>query len=381
MRFGPAALFAAAVVAVATVVGGCGSPEPSITDAAVVRPTETTVLDEAIRVRERNGLRADRTWVEEVERDPSSLVRLGIRVTANEALQLDTEQVRWAMQQRARLGMRSDEAWVRAVEADPGSIVRLAQLRVTLEEAAFLDAITAGSDGAILAVIDYRDAHPQGYAGHYLDGDGVMNVLYTTNVVEHRTALSQLFAGTPVIVREVQWTERDLLAMRRELRRNEDFISWLRRQGWRKTADGIDTIGNKVHLEVETEPTERNVAQAVIARLDAEDWLTVDVVVADPPWAGGHGDLTVRLVGADGSEDVEAWVVLLADPRNALEQSARCYAEPQAGRGSTCQWKGIGATTYVVQAWRGYQEGFLGSSTAEVEAGEVARLTLIVPTN
>jgi hypothetical protein len=267
---------------------------------------------------------------------------------------------------------------VREVEADPTSVVRLGSLKVTLDEAALIDRLTVGADGPIAAANEYRKRHRDEYAGHYLDRSGTLNILVSGHVQDHEAALELLFGSVPVVVREVRWSERELQDFRRELR-NPDFEQWRTQQGLRITGNGIDVSQNRVFVEVATPATDEDVARRTIERLDGEDWLSVEIVVTDPKWRGGHGDLTVRLIHPNGDKVDEALVVLKADTRGALEQTPFCDIEPHQDE-SVCRWEGIGATTYAVRVWSSFEEDFLGATSAEVKPGEEVEVTVVVPT-
>jgi len=343
-------------------------------------PSPDPSIAAAIETRARNGLRADRAWVEEIEADPGSVERWGIKVSPNEAARIDADELRDAIDERGRLGLRADEAWIRQVLADPSSVDRMG-IRVTLDEAAVLDKKVDAVENLIGTVTDYGREHPEDWAGRYLDAAGVVHVQVTANAEEHEQAIEALFAGlVDIVVEEVRWTPDELDEFRERVRAVE-FQVWLAERGISLEAYGIAERQNRVDIEVRTEPTDRDIDELILDHLNAHEWLIIHVDVVPPPIDLPSGSLTVHLVALDGTPVADGRLVLrpYLDVRYENESSAICILDERSP--GVCRWSSIPATTYTVEAWRGYQRGFLGSGRVVVPAGGEEELTIVVNTS
>ena len=330
-------------------------------------------------MRENNGLRADPAWVEQVEVDSLSLVRLGIRVTAGEAKTLDDRAVRWAAEQRRRLGLRADEPYVREVNAAATSETRLGGLRVTPSEAALIDRRTVEATEQAGVLAEYGAQHADEWGGLYFDDAGALHIVVTDHAADHRAAAEALlFDQVPVTVHLARWSQQELQAFREELAVDADLRQWLLDRGLRVTGLGIVVPENRVRLEVAASAGEEEVASRVLRHLDRPAWLLVAVVPAAPPFEGGTGRLVVTVVDHAGRPVEDAVVVIKADVESAPignGQTPFCDLEPEEG--GVCRWSEVGATGYVIQVWRAYQQGFLGMGYAVVPDGGEAQVTVV----
>src|SRR5689334_15143420 len=110
-----------AVLTLAVVLTSC-SPVQAPTSLA--SPTaEATILpasvQAAIDVRRDLELQVTPDFVAEVDSNPDSPIRYGIRVTQDEARLLDERDLPEAIDMREDFGLVTDRAWVLAVLADP----------------------------------------------------------------------------------------------------------------------------------------------------------------------------------------------------------------------------------------------------------------------
>jgi hypothetical protein len=325
-------------------------------------------------------MRSDREWVEAIEVDPSSMVRLGIKVSPAEAATIDDRALTDAIADREALGMRSDEAWVRQVIASSSSVPRLGGLLVSPEEAAAIDlAIDASRD--LPTVLDaYAAEHSDEWAGWYLD-DGHAVVLVAGDVAAHDAAIRALLAGRgmAVTVREARWSLRELGSFRDQIW-SPDVQAWFEGEGISLEGVGSPTDLNRVTMEVATARPRRGIEKEIVDHLDAADWLAVTARV-DPALGPLPGELVVDVVDRAGRPVTEGLCALKPDLPNVLPAGTEIDHLDAHGR---CRWEGVlslPATGYRVEVWQAYQDGLLGFGRAVVEAGGQGRLTIQVALN
>lgn len=356
----------AVLVALATV--GCDHIAILATatpDAEVVR---------AVTIRQENGLRTDRAYVEAVQRDAQSVQRLGISVTPAEAAELDERQLRTAVEARQAAGLLADEAWVREVLIDKRSVDRLGGLLVSPEEAAALDRRIAAASDLAGTLEAYGAALPEVWGGLYLEPDGTIVVQFAGDVPEHEAVVRALAGLAPVVVREVDWSIAALSRFR-EVVTTPSFEAWLGENDISLEGVGTQVAMNKVALEVSVDHPRRDVEELVKRHLGAHGWLEVTVRVV----AGGElpkGELEVTVRDEQDRPIVEAICLLTTDLDGAVPAGLEARDIDPLGR---CLWTGqdrVGATSYVVEVWRRYEDDFIGSVRVTVRAGALVRDTI-----
>ena len=358
-------------------LSGCGIVEPPATPT----PTPDPVITASILVRERAALRADREWVEAVQANPASVERLGIKVSPDEAEQLDQAALPNAVESRRRLGLRHDEAWVRRVLADPRS-VDWGGLPVTREEAARLEhAVTTAAE--IMPVLNnYARDHRDEWSGVYRDDIGTMHVLVTGRPAEHEAAIRALFADPVQLqVDQVRWSERDLDALLTPIRK-PDFERWLTRHDISLEGYGIRTRENRVGIEVTAGPESGDITRLIMEHLDGGDWLLVDVELREPTeLLTERGSLVVTVVDAAGRSPSGGYVLISPDVSGAFPDDVfatnRCDVEPV--RGGVCVWSDLGATGYTIEVWSPFGRALLGRGRVVIPPGGTGRVTIEIP--
>lgn len=98
-----------------------------------------------------------------------------------------------AIKFRDTFGLRSDEAWIRLVSADPASQVGFTKygVRLSPQEVEDLDTRTVAVEAIKTQVVNYGLAHPDDWAGAYVDQrrGGILVAQFSDNVEQHRLAL------------------------------------------------------------------------------------------------------------------------------------------------------------------------------------------------
>ena len=157
-------------------------------------------------------------------------------------------------------------------------------------------------------LIAYGNEHADQFGGMYIDPPGGTRVimLFTGDLEEHQRAVDEILPGTQV--RQARFTEAALV----ELLESLDFEA-LEADGIEMVSAGLDTIGNKVTLEVKSnDPT-------VELRLELQYGGMLDVTVYPMPgeWANVTEGDGWRLVATGEASGAEAYTVRAA--RNAEE--------------------------------------------------------------
>jgi hypothetical protein len=152
-------------------------------------------------------------------------------------------------------------------------------------------------------LVAYGDRHRETFGGLYIDPPGGQTVvmLFTADLETHAAAVNQILPGTRV--RQVQFTEAALLALLESF----DFEA-LRADGIEMVTAGLDTMGNRVTLEVKSDdPT-------LELRLETSHGGMLDVTVFPVPgeWANATEGDGWRLLEAGQASGAEAYTVRAA---------------------------------------------------------------------
>ena len=164
--------------------------------------------------------------------------------------------------------------------------------------------VRIGPDGPeppdIDGLIAYGNRHREAFGGLYLDPPGGSRVvmLFTADLDTHRQAVSDILPGTQV--RQVRFTEAALVALLESV----DFEA-LEAEGMQMIGAGLDTIGNKVTLELKSnDPTAE-------VRLELAHGGMLDVTVFPLPgeWSNANQGDGWRLLASGQAGGLEAYVV------------------------------------------------------------------------
>lgn len=153
---------------------------------------------------------------------------------------------------RMDFGLRSDESWIREVAADPTSADGKMQFGVPLtpSEVQELERRATGIEAIRELVIAYGLAHPDEYAGAWIDqpGGGILVTQFSGHVEEHRAALrSRVSPNAPLEVRQVQ---RSLAYLKAEAARIDPNDPWFRSIPAVVISAGVDDVANQVFIRI-----------------------------------------------------------------------------------------------------------------------------------
>jgi hypothetical protein len=194
---------------------------------------------------------------------------------------------------RTDVGLRADEAWIREVAGRATTDWITYAVPLTPEEVSELGQRAADMDALKPIVIPYGLAHPDEWAGAWIDNDrGLMVIQFSGHIEDHRRALMALLSPKArVEFRLVRWSEQYLKTQAERVRGTDSWFATIpaRLTGW-----GTDTSDNKVILEVSS-PV-KDVQDQVLAHFG---W-SMDVAEVESDgtgvWLLPHGalDLTIR---------------------------------------------------------------------------------------
>lgn len=354
----------------ALVLVSCAVPAPSPASSPLVAGE----IDRSIPIRLANGLRADRPWIESVLSDPRSVERLDIRVSSDEAQQLDERAVTQAIEFRKAVGLEADDAWVRHLQHDPSALVRYG-IPVSVDEAAAMDRRARTEAELAPAVEAYGQAHPEDFGGSYITpGGGTVVAQFSRNVDKHAAALLALVAPESVQlqVRSVRWSSRELDE------RNKAIWSpagraWFKGLGVRVRGGGSHVQDNLVHLELAIPTDDPTLAARVVEHFDGAGWLRVDVAVV-PAMNLPLGSLEIVVVDRAGRRVADVWCQLLPSVAGAGGDDTI----HDSGPSGVCTWNAIHATSYDIEIWRRIGEGLIGRGRVEVGASGRTRVQVVV---
>jgi hypothetical protein len=151
---------------------------------------------------------------------------------------------------RSTFGLRADLPYVRFVATSPVASTREFGVPLMPGEFAELNARAANADAVVAAIQSYAEAHPDEFAGLYLDqqNGGAVTTLWTGHLDEHTAAIRALVRpGARVAFRGAKFTERDLNALQDRIWADVD---WMRTESIVTLGGGVDIIANRVALDV-----------------------------------------------------------------------------------------------------------------------------------
>lgn len=377
------ALGVVAVVAMLAICG-CGPLAATIPTATgtgpsaeSAPPSETpTGLDAIRESRLRLGLRADYDWILTVEADPLAVLRYGIKVTADEAAQLDERLLASELELREELGFSTDPAWVRKVLADPMSVDGPQEVRLSRAEFAAWKRRDERERSVRRAFAWYAPQHRDQWAGWYEEAEGDVVALFTGDLDAHHAALAALIPADTAAV-DVRHAQRSMEALESKLELVDTEVrAWVEDQGLSMWRSDIDVPNNRLTTLIRLPKPDPTLESRLLDEFDAHDWLTVGSEVNHASTLE-RGRLVVQAVDALGRPVPELTCVLIPDIPGAAGEGNEVQVANEKG---VCGWRAqpVGATGYRVQVWDRFDGRLLGSGRVVVPANGEVELTVRV---
>jgi hypothetical protein len=204
-----------------------------------------------------------------------------------------------AIRFRTSAGFRADVPYVRLVAASADASSLEFSIPLLPAEIAELNARAANADAVRDAIDAYTRAHPDEFAGLYLDqehGGGAVTTLWTGHLDKHAAAIRALVRpGARIAFRQATFTYRDLRAFQDRISSDWD---WMRGFEIAPMGVGVDMVGNRVELDVSSAAT---AAPAIVAAHYGNDAVML-TVVSDGTGAAliGRGTVRGRALDAEG---------------------------------------------------------------------------------
>jgi hypothetical protein len=205
------------------------------------------------------------------------------------------EEIAEAIDVRERYGLRSDRTWVRAVAANLAAQIGMEEYGVPLMPDEFADLMSRRWDSNLhLQVSAYGRRFPDDFGGAWINmkANGVI-IAFKNNVDHHRDALASIVPqGSVLQVVKVDWSVQDLESF---VDRIDAEKAWFDTIGVEARASAY-SMESSVHIRYEGPP---EAADLIAGHFGHPQWLKVDW--GGPlPWQGPRGDLTVKVVDANG---------------------------------------------------------------------------------
>lgn len=155
-----------------------------------------------------------------------------------------------AIRFRTEFGLRADLAYVRAVAANPLASSEEYSVPLLPTELADLNNRAADVDAIREVVITYTEAHPDEFAGIYIDQQrgGVLTTMWTANVALHEAAIRTLVRpGAPIAFRSATYPLTELRSLQNRI--SGDW-EWMRQFKIAPLGVGVNQVDNHVEVEV-----------------------------------------------------------------------------------------------------------------------------------
>lgn len=286
------------------------------------------------------------------------------------------EPIAAAMAWRRAVGLPAYETYVRALAEDIGALrhAQDAGFPYPLTEAELAALLQRSHDMTEISkvALAYAATLPDEFAGAYVDPEHSRYVfLVTANVERHREELfARLPPGTPVVVAQVRWSLAELEPIAERIRQDDAFFEAL----GAFAATNIVEPDNIVEVELHSDdPTD---AGRIHARYGDDPRIRVRIA-GRGPWAGGRGNVLVRLVDRDGrpvSPD-DAVCVIVADDERAWSSDESDRAVVDGG----CEFRRVGATRVEVQIREETAAGrVIGRERGVVPVNDTVTITVVV---
>jgi hypothetical protein len=159
------------------------------------------------------------------------------------------EEIARAISLRIDYGLRADEPFVREMACAADAHLEFG-VPLTEAETEELFSRNTRTEPVVVAVQSYAAQHANEFGGLYIDNSlgGVVTALWTDNVGQHEQAIrSRLDPGTPLVVRQVRWSESDLRRLQRRIGADTD---WMADIPARVQGIGVDVISNVTTVDV-----------------------------------------------------------------------------------------------------------------------------------
>lgn len=173
-----------------------------------------------------------------------------------------------AMDFRRSMGLRADAAWAQAVAANPEATLDWGVPLLPFE-VADIESRATGDDSIVMAVQTYLASHPDISGGLYIDQErgGVITMLVTEDPAAHEAAVRAVIgADTPLLVRQVRWTEQELNDLQERIFSDQAFLASI--PAFASTGS-TDVIENRVDLSISSAVPDA--AERIAEHFGAED--------------------------------------------------------------------------------------------------------------
>ena len=323
------------------------------------------------------GVGAGETTVSPSSLEPRSLTATGAATSATPIPTITQASLEAARRFREDFGLRSDEAWLLTVASDPDADRDAFGIPLTQDELRELRDRLTSIDEIREAVIGYGEAHPEDWAGAWLDHDagGVLVAQFAGNVDVHRVALQSLVVPrSPLRVQGVHWSLEDLNRLFDRIRIDDPWFATIPAI---VTGVGPNIVSNRFELELSAaDPRAEDLVRDHFG-------LGPDILYLDWDKTGalllGLGRLRVTAVDTAGVPVPGLRCIAFPDATHAWDPFQ--WQVPITDVAGRCQMQ-LPATGYWVHL-ETKEEGrpaiFIALGRAVVREGELTEVTIEVP--
>jgi hypothetical protein len=186
---------------------------------------------------------------------------------------LSPAEVAQAVTLRREFGLREDEAWIRAVAANPTAVLDFGVPLMPFERDEIMRRPN-GEEALTTALQDYLAKHADVSGGIYIDqaSGGIVTILVTDDPGPHEVAIAEIVGpDAPVAVRQVRWTEAELVDLQDRISADDAFLASLPA---RMKSSGVFIIENVVELSISSAVPDAG--ERIAAHFGANGMLRVD---------------------------------------------------------------------------------------------------------
>jgi hypothetical protein len=227
--------------------------------------------------------------------NPAALVSPSATAIAESTIDL-TAEIREAIRVRKNFGLRADPEYVAAVASDPAASSFEIGIPLLPSEAAEMRRRMSLEDHELIDA--YTAKHRDEFGGLFIDqpGGGVLVVLFTDHVDEHRAAIERLaLPGARVRVDRAEFTEDELSDAQTALNSGQSI--WAE-QGISFVSSWVDISANRVRVTVKSANPG---AAAIIEAAGPPGAIVVEIYAPDGPWRNAQAGDGWRLLFAGRS--------------------------------------------------------------------------------